>query len=156
MQARWTRLACAVFGPVRFRDSRGKVEASQVPGESAACVPCSLTPASPSYQVGTVARCCLPGVIRRRHSRVICLEARSHGPHARCLRFAAEVTLGPRKTRFRLVTSLVRTGFATRGTPLKVADSGHRSPSPGLPGAHHLHLLVEAESKKKLARALQG
>jgi hypothetical protein len=90
------------------------------------------------HQVVAVSRCCLPEMVRRRPLHVICLEARSHGLHARCLRFAAEITLAPRKTRFRLGTSLIRAGLGTRGTPVKVSESGHRSPSPGLPGAHHL------------------
>ena len=37
--------------------------------------------------------------------------AQSHGSWRRCLRFAARVTPGPRKTRFRLVASLGRAGF---------------------------------------------
>ena len=48
------------------------------------------------------------------------LEAQSHGLLTRCLRFAAQVTLGPRKTRFRLAAALAgRTGY--RETPMKVA-----------------------------------
>ena len=37
--------------------------------------------------------------------------ARSHGIGTRCLRFAVEVTLPPRKTRFRLLAKLCRAGF---------------------------------------------
>lgn len=48
-------------------------------------------------------------------------EARSHGPHARCLRFAAGVTSPPRKTRFRSVASGYRAGLATRWVPKKVS-----------------------------------
>ena len=47
--------------------------------------------------------------------------AQSHGPHARCLRFAARVTPEPRKTRFRLVASHYRAGLATCWVALKVS-----------------------------------
>ena len=43
--------------------------------------------------------------------------AQSHGPRARCLRFAGRVTPRPRKTRFRLVASLCRAGLVTRWVP---------------------------------------
>ena len=82
LQARWTRLACAVFGRSASACSRGEVEASRVPGESTTCMPRSLTPARPALQVFAEVRCCLPEMIRRRPSRAICLEARSHGLHA--------------------------------------------------------------------------
>ncbi len=40
-------------------------------------------------------------------------EAPSRGFSARCLRFAAWVTPGPRKTHFRLLTKLCRAGLVT-------------------------------------------
>ncbi len=43
--------------PVSFR---GGDEASQVPGESTAYMPCSQTPARPSCPVSSAPRCCLP------------------------------------------------------------------------------------------------
>ena len=45
--------------------------------------------------------------------------AQSHGLHARYLRFAAGVAPRPRKTRFRLVANLYRTGVATRWIPTR-------------------------------------
>jgi len=50
-------------------------------------------------------------------------EALSHGFCNRCLRFAAWVTPGPRKTRFWLLARLCQTGLATR----KVTPKGFRS-----------------------------
>ena len=46
-------------------------------------------------------------------------EAQSHGPFTRCLRFAGWVAPPPRKTRFRLLTQLCRTGLDTRRVPSK-------------------------------------
>jgi hypothetical protein len=45
--------------------------------------------------------------------------AQSHGPFARCLRFAAPVARTPRKTRFRPLAKLCRTGLVTRRVPMK-------------------------------------
>lgn len=45
-------------------------------------------------------------------------EALSHGFRTRCLRFAAWVIPGPRKTRYRLVVDLYRAGLATRWAPM--------------------------------------
>ena len=50
-------------------------------------------------------------------------EAPSHGFCNRCLRFAAWVTPGPRKTRFWLLARLYQTGLATR----RVTPKGFRS-----------------------------
>ena len=46
-------------------------------------------------------------------------EAQSHGFGTGCLRFAGRVTPTPRKTRFRLLARLSRTGLTTRRVPLK-------------------------------------
>ena len=43
-------------------------------------------------------------------------EARSHGLHALCVRFAAGVAPGPRNTRFRLVANLDRSGLSPAGS----------------------------------------
>jgi hypothetical protein len=43
-------------------------------------------------------------------------EAQSRGLRARCLRFAAGVAHGSRKTRFRLLARLYRAGFHPRGS----------------------------------------
>jgi hypothetical protein len=56
----------------------------------------------------------------------------------RCLRFAAGVSPGPRKTRFRLLAGLYRAGLATRRVPTKgfrVALVTSHPPFPSLPGA---------------------
>jgi len=46
--------------------------------------------------------------------------AQSHGLLTRCLRFAAEVTLGPRKTRFRLLANFAGRGWIPAGFHCKV------------------------------------
>jgi hypothetical protein len=51
----------------------------------------------------------------------LAFEALSHGLRTRCLRFAAFLFLGivrPRKTHFRLVANLCRTGLVTRRVTL--------------------------------------
>jgi hypothetical protein len=64
--------------------------------------------------------------------------AQSHGLHTRCLRFAGQVTLPPRKTRFRLVATLGRTGLVTRWVPMRsfLGQYPTNSPSPRLCLAH--------------------
>jgi hypothetical protein len=56
--------------------------------------------------------------------------AQSHGPHTRCLRFAGWIAPPPRKTRFRTAGLPFRTGFVTRGVPVKDFRSYH----PAFPG----------------------
>jgi hypothetical protein len=71
-------------------------------------------------------RCCLPLLRRRRPPHPPTFEAQSHGPYARCLRFAATVTRcfeQLRKTRFRLVVLLGRTGFEPAGLLREVSAS---------------------------------
>jgi hypothetical protein len=51
----------------------------------------------------------------------VTLGAPSHGLHAPCLRFAAAVARGPRKTRFRLVVLLGRAGFEPAGLQREVS-----------------------------------
>jgi len=63
-------------------------------------------------------------------------EAQSHGPRARCLRFAARVARGPRKTRFRLVALLGRSGFEPAGSKRKVSAISFAFPFPRLFLAH--------------------
>ena len=64
-------------------------------------------------------------------------EARSRGSLTRCLRFAAEVALAPRKTRFRLVASLCRAGLVTRRVPVRISRHVMSIPtSQAWPGAH--------------------
>ena len=45
--------------------------------------------------------------------------AQSHGPFTHCLRFAAPVARTPRKTHFRPLARLCRTGLVTRRVPTK-------------------------------------
>ena len=45
--------------------------------------------------------------------------AQSRGPSTGCLRFAGRVAPAPRKTRFRLLAKLCRTGLVTRKAPTK-------------------------------------
>src|SRR4051812_716348 len=66
--------------------------------------------------------------------------AQSHGVWSRCLRFAGEVTRPPRKTRFRLLARLCRTGLVTRRVSMKgftleaipLSRTSWRNVSPGL------------------------
>ena len=63
--------------------------------------------------------------------------AQSHDFSTRCLRFAGRVTPPPRKTRFRLLAKLYRTGLATRRVPTKgfeVYPTSH-PPFPSFRGA---------------------
>src|SRR5580704_9793142 len=112
----------------RRHSAAGDDGISQVSGEPFPCVPCSQTPAGPLRQ--TIGRSALPlqrsGVVFRAFHGVdsrnlVSFGAPSHGPHARCLRFAAAVARGPRKTRFRLVVLLGRTGFEPAGSHREVS-----------------------------------
>jgi len=85
-------------------------------------------------------RYCLPRNQRRRLPRCINFGAQSHGLFARCLRFAASLpgcpVVQPRKTRFRLVVSLCRTGSAPAWVPGEVSARLHRFLlTQALPGA---------------------
>ena len=55
-------------------------------------------------------RCGLPLLVQRRLPRIGSFEAPWHGPHTRCLRFAGRIAPPPRKTRFRPLARLCRTG----------------------------------------------
>ena len=100
-----------------------------------ALVPCSPTPAG-SQAPGRLRRC---DAAFRQLNNVGSRDdnafgAQSHGPFARCLRFAVRVTPAPRKTRFRPLAKLCRTGLVTRRVPTK----GFRlwlPPFPSFPGA---------------------
>ena len=89
-----------------------------------ACVPWSRTPVKPCRQV-TLRR--LGSACRSYYTVGLhvfeSLGAQSHSPHAPCLRFAAEVTLVPRKTRLRLATTLFRAGFSPARSHSKVSVS---------------------------------
>ena len=57
-----------------------------------------------------------PGIVHDEGSRIRTFEAQSHGFGTGCLRFAVQVTRTPRKTRFRLLVRLFRTGFYPQGS----------------------------------------
>ena len=100
---------------------------------------CSLTPAGPPCRAIALHRASArrhgrprmePGRLPRRY-----FEALSHGIYTRCLRFAARVTPGPRKTRFRAVASLLRVNGAkltSTGIRYEVSLSSWHPPHPGL------------------------
>ena len=81
-------------------------------------LPCSPTPVGPTHQAVTMRRRG-PRSVHDEGSRMDAFEAQSHGFGTGCLRFAGRVTPTPRKTRFRLLARLFRTGLATRRVPLK-------------------------------------
>ncbi len=60
-----------------------------------------------------------PHSVHGRGSCIKAFEAQSHGFGTGCLRFAGRVTPAPRKTRFRLLARLFRTGLVTRRVPSK-------------------------------------
>jgi len=60
-----------------------------------------------------------PRSVHHEGSRIRTFEAQSHGFGTGCLRFAGRVTPTPRKTRFRLLARLFRTGLITRRVPSK-------------------------------------
>ena len=66
-------------------------------------MPCSSTPAGPSAP-GHYGETMLPSAVTTASApaTLSSFGAQSHGLSTRCLRFAAEVALEPRKTRFRL------------------------------------------------------
>jgi hypothetical protein len=80
------------------------------------------------------ALCCLPCLFSTSASTWDkCLGAQWRRPHTRCLRFAAALASGPRKTRFRLAVSyLARSGLSPAGH-IESFSLLHRDPlSPGL------------------------
>jgi hypothetical protein len=60
-----------------------------------------------------------PRCVHDEGSRIRTFEAQSHGFGTGCLRFAGWVAPPPRKTRFRLLAKLFRTGLVTRRVPSK-------------------------------------
>jgi len=121
----------------------GENRISRVPVRSSRYMPCShQTPAGPERQAIRRSRYCLPLLTRRRLPRIVDFGAQSHGLHLRCLRFAAAVTRAPRKTRFRAVASLTRTGLDPQDLFGKFpSDSSHviSSPFPEPCSAHARH-----------------
>jgi hypothetical protein len=102
-------LPLAPLSPMRLFPN-GNDRASQVPGEPLWACPV-LRPrrdlrARPLRRVGAAFRFSYSVGSRNFAS----FEARWHGPPTRCLRFAGRITPPPRKTRFRLLATLCRTG----------------------------------------------
>jgi hypothetical protein len=91
---------------------------SYVPGEPVVLLPCSPTPAGPTHQAFAMRRRG-PRYVHGEGSHYAAFEAQSHGFGTGCLRFAGRVTSTPRKTRFRLLARLFRTGLVTRRVPSK-------------------------------------
>jgi hypothetical protein len=60
-----------------------------------------------------------PRSVHDEGSHIAAFEAQSHGFGTGCLRFAGRVAPTPRKTRFRLLARLSRTGLTTRRVPSK-------------------------------------
>ena len=81
-------------------------------------LPCSPTPVGPAHLAITVRRRG-PRSVHHEGSRIRTFEAQSHGFGTGCLRFAGRVAPTPRKTRFRLLAKLFRTGLITRRVPMK-------------------------------------
>jgi hypothetical protein len=81
-------------------------------------LPCSPTPVGPTHQALAMRRRG-PRCVHDEGSRIRTFEAQSHGFGTGCLRFAGRVTPTPRKTRFRLLARLFRTGLVTRRVPSK-------------------------------------
>src|SRR5208337_4505045 len=81
-------------------------------------LPCSPTPAGPTH-LAMAMRQRGPRGVHDEGSRIRTFEAQSHGFGTGCLCFAGRVAPTPRKTRFRLLARLSRTGLTTRRVPLK-------------------------------------
>jgi hypothetical protein len=87
-------------------------------GTPTVLLPCSPTPVGPTHQamqcVGAA-----PAMSTAKAPATTAFEAPSHGFGTGCLRFAVQVAHTPRKTRFRLLAKLFRTGLVTRRVPSK-------------------------------------
>jgi hypothetical protein len=81
-------------------------------------LPCSPTPVGPTHQAISMRRHG-PRSVHHEGSRIRTFEAQSHGFGTGCLRFAGRVAPAPRKTRFRLLAKLFRTGLVIRRVPTK-------------------------------------
>jgi hypothetical protein len=90
----------------------GEDETSQVPGRPF-CVhaPLSDPAGSSPPRPWRCLRCRFPSLEQRQLRNPFPFEALSRSLHTLCVRFAAEVALGPRNTRFRPVANLCRAGL---------------------------------------------
>lgn len=113
----WALWSC---GLPLFRLSPWSQQASQVRGMTPTRMPCSYDPGGPQCLAFAALRCCLPRPLQRRLLTIPDFGAQSHGLLVRCLRFAVPAFPDPpRKTRFRLVASLCRTGLSPVGSSSK-------------------------------------
>jgi len=109
--------ACSPGAPAGM-SSDGDGQISQVPGEPLCAFALHTYPGQTFMTRLFVMLARSPPMPRTRALTTVTFEAQSHGVRTRCLRFAARVAPGPRKTRYRLVASLYRTGLATRWAPM--------------------------------------
>jgi hypothetical protein len=102
-----------------FVSGNGRI--SYVPGEPLVLLPCSPTPAGPTASGLFQCHGAAPAASTTKAPACIAFEAQSHGFGTRCLRFAGRVAPTPRKTRFRLLAKLFRTGLLKGGRDLALA-----------------------------------
>jgi len=90
-------------------------------------------------------RPCCPRSFNDEGSSDSTVEAQLHGFRTRCLRLVVQVTHTPRKTRFRLLVRLCRTGLSPAKAPLKgfSYQLPITSPFPELLGAMNGYVHVE-------------
>jgi hypothetical protein len=93
---------------------RGDGRISYVPGNPHCALALLFDPGR-THASGHTMRRRGPRSVHHEGSRIRTFEAPSHGFGTGCLRFAGRVTPTPRKTRFRLLARLFRTGSAFRG-----------------------------------------
>lgn len=119
-----------------------------LPGSWGATV-CACPALRPRWSLGAhdprALRYCLPLTVRRRPPRLLTFGAQSHGPHTRCLRFAAVLADGSRARLASGCDQLCRAARLFRGREPPGASGGFRddhpliaSSSSRLPGAHSL------------------
>ena len=97
----------------------GNDRISYVPGEPRLCSCPALRPRQDRRIRPLRCAGAAPAVSTTKAPALRTFEAQSHGFGTGCLRFAGRVTPPPRKTRFRLLARLFRTGLVTRRVPSK-------------------------------------
>jgi hypothetical protein len=134
--APWLRTWAADRRPPELAGDDGT---SQVPGRPSDTRRAPMTPAGPLCQAvqhsGAAATSAYGG-----GSRESAFEAQSRGSCPPCVRFAVEVALVPRNTRFRVVASLSRAGLTLRGLVARFQLSIFILLAQALPGAHAVQL----------------
>ncbi len=125
--------------PLGRQGIRGGRQVSQVPGEPSWWPARFLDPGRTGHARPLRRAAAAPACVKDVGSCDEMLSGLDHPARPpRCLRFAAGVSPGPRKTRFRLLAGLYRAGLATRRVPTKgfrVAIVTSHPPFPTLPGA---------------------